>query len=420
MKKFFAILIASLLIFTLGACGNTSYIADNTEHYDDITKTLKLTKSYEGKSFLTDGIGKATVISYTDGDTTRFRLEQGEDIIIRYHSVDTKESTGDVEKWGKAASNFTKEQLKKATEVVLEATAERAEHDSYGVRYLGYVWYRESEGANFKCLNLELVENGYSENTGVNTSKFPYYEYFDKAQKFAESIKLRLFSDLEDPLFTTDPIPITIKMFRENPDEYYNSETDSGSKVIFTAYLESLNVSSSGTYTFVASELDENNAKYSINVYAGYTSAAASRMPLGHLYVIVGRVAKYSGAYQISGISYSPIYENETHVVQYKYFVTFNSGVSYIAQYSATLYSNITVTEVEVVDNTIKFKGNVQKATSSGLDDEVLTFSFSVAKPEDYNDAIQVGTVISTQAYQFVANSGEFTILEYSKLSIKK
>ena len=420
MKKLFAILIASLLIFTLGACGQVGYIADNTEHYDDITKTLKLTKSYEGKSFLTDGIGKATVISYTDGDTTRFRLEQGDDIVIRYHSVDTKESTGDVEKWGKAASNFTKEQLKKAVEIVLEATSERAEHDSYGVRYLGYVWYRESEGADFKCLNLELVENGYSENTGVNTSKFPYYDYFEKAQKFAQSIKLRLYSDLEDPLFTTDPIPITLKEFRENPDAYYNADSDSGSKVIFTAYLESLHTSSSGTYTYTATELDENNQKYSINVYAGYTSAPASRMPLGHLYVIVGRVAKYSGAFQISGVSYSPIYENETHVVQYKYFVTFNSGIDYITQYSATLYSDITVTEVEVDGDTIKFKGETQKVTSDGLDEEVLTFSFSVTKPANYNDEIMVGSKIAVQAYQFVASSGEFTVLNYSDLRIRK
>ena len=420
MKRFFAVLIAILFIFTLVACGEESYIADNTEHYDDITKSLKLSKVYEGKSFLTDGIGKATVVSYTDGDTTRFRLEQGDDIIIRYHSVDTRESTGDVEKWGKAASNFTKEQLKKATEIVLEATGDRAEHDSYGVRYLGYVWYRESNDADFKCLNLELVENGYSENTGVNTSKFPYYDYFEKAQNFAQSIKLRLFSDKEDPLFTTDPIPITLKMFRENPDEYYNSDSDSGSKVIFTAYLESLHTSSSGTYTYVATELDENNEKYSINIYAGYTSAPASRMPLGHLYVIVGRVAKYNGAFQISGISYSPIYENETHVVQYKYFVTFDSSVTYITQYSATLYSDITVTEVNVEGDTIKFKGTVQKVTSDGLDEEVVTYSFSVAKPDNYADAIQVGKEISTQAFQFVAGSGEFTILNYSNLKIKK
>ena len=418
MKNILKVLIAILLIFTLGACSEVGYIADNTEHYDTITNTLKLTKSYEGKSFLTDGIGKATVISYTDGDTTRFRLEQGDDIVIRYHSVDTRESTGDVEKWGKAASNFTKEQLKKAVEVVLEAPGDRAEHDSYGVRYLGYVWYRESTSADFKCLNLELVENGYSENTGVNTSKYPYYEYFDKAQKFAESIKLRLYSDLDDPLFTTDPIPITIKEFKDNPQEYFNEDADSGSKVIFTAYLESVHTSSSGTYTYIASEIGEDNQKYSINVYAGYASSAASTMPLGHLYVIVGRIAKYSGAYQISGINYNPIYEVETHIVQRDYFVTFNSKVAYDSRYSSSLYSNITVTEVAVEENTIKFKGTTQQVTSSGLKEEVKTFSFSVTKPENYSGEIQVGAVISTQAYQFTAKSGEFTILQYSNLKI--
>ena len=419
MKRVFALLIAFVLIFSLCACGSVGYIADNTEHYDEITKSLKLTKDYEGKSFLTDGIGKATVVSYTDGDTTRFKLEQGDEIIIRYHSVDTRESTGDVEKWGKAASNFTKNQLKKATEIVLEATGPRAEHDSYGVRYLGYVWYRESETEDFKCLNLELVENGYSENQGISTDKFPYNEYFVKAQKFAESIKLRLYSDLDDPLFSKDPIPITIKEFRENPDAYYNEDTQAGSKVIFTAYLESIYTSSSGTYTYTAAELDENNQKYTLNVYAGYTSAPASRMPIGHLYVIVGMIAKYSGAYQVSGISYSPIYENETHAIQKNYYVAFDSSVTYISQYSSTLYSDITVTEVEVKENLITFKGTTQKVTANGLSEEVKTYSFSVTKPDNYNDNIKVGSVIVVRAYQFVENSGEFTILNYSDLKIK-
>ena len=141
-------------------------------------------------------------------------------------------------------------------------------------------------------------------------------------------------------------------------------------------------------------------------------------MPLGHLYVIVGRIAKYSGAYQVSGINYDPIYEVETYVVQKNYFVTFDSQVAHSRYYLTTLYSDITVTEVTLDENTIHFKGTTQQVTSSGLKDEVKTFSFSVTKPENYKGEIQVGSVISTQAYQFVAGSGEFTILQYSNLKI--
>lgn len=35
--------------------------------------------------------------------------------------------------------------------------------DSNGTRYLGYVWYRNSESDTFKNLNLELTENGYTD-----------------------------------------------------------------------------------------------------------------------------------------------------------------------------------------------------------------------------------------------------------------
>src|SRR5699024_7289229 len=105
-----ALLVVSCCV--LAACG--PQIADNTEYYDAITKTLKLTKQFEGKSYLSDGIGRATLELLTDGDTTRFTLEQGDSINMRYYSVDTPESTGGVEKWGKAASNFVKEKLSAA------------------------------------------------------------------------------------------------------------------------------------------------------------------------------------------------------------------------------------------------------------------------------------------------------------------
>ena len=131
MKKIFSIIIVlslcALACLSLAACNK---IADNTKFYDSITKTLKLTKSYEGKSFLNDGIGKATVDAYTDGDTTRFKLEQGTVVIVRYYQIDTPESTGSVDKWGRAASNFTKNALSNATEIVLEATASVAQKDS--------------------------------------------------------------------------------------------------------------------------------------------------------------------------------------------------------------------------------------------------------------------------------------------------
>ena len=69
------------------------------------------------------------VSTYVDGDTTHF-IPKGtpsvwvndEDGILkaRYNSCDTPESTGKVEPWGKAASDFTKGQLVNAKTIVIE------------------------------------------------------------------------------------------------------------------------------------------------------------------------------------------------------------------------------------------------------------------------------------------------------------
>ena len=54
---------------------------------------------------------EVTVKAFIDGDTTHFNVQGwGTDNVFkaRYAAVNTPESTGDVEPWGKKASNFTK------------------------------------------------------------------------------------------------------------------------------------------------------------------------------------------------------------------------------------------------------------------------------------------------------------------------
>lgn len=421
MKKILSVAIVALLVVSccvLAAC--EPQIADNTEYYDAITKTLKLTKQFEGKSYLSDGIGRATLELLTDGDTTRFTLEQGDSINMRYYSVDTPESTGGVEKWGKAASNFVKEKLSAATEIVLEATTVPASTETYG-RYIGYVWYKTAEDTDFKNLNLELVENGFSDNKGINTSDYPYYDYFKKANDFARSIKLRLYSELEDPLYSTDPVPMTIKDFLENNEAYYNEEADVGSKVEFYAYLTDLRVSNSGTYTFTATEYDaETGNTYSISVYAGYVSAAASQMPIGHLYRIVGNVQKYNGKFQISGVIYETLFQMPefTYVTQYNYYLTFNSSMSYSTHYSATLYSDVTVTSATLEGTELTIVGTAQKRTKDGWK-EAETFTFKVTVAENYSDTIKAGDTFSVSGLQLEENSGIITVLRFSDIVLK-
>lgn len=426
MKKLCGILLVTLLVVLscigLVACNNK--IADNTEHYDKITKSLKLTRSYEGKSFLYDGIGEATIVSYTDGDTTRFRLVKEDiEVIIRYYSVNTPESTGSIEKWGKAASNFTKQQLQTAEKVVLEASEDRAVKDSYGQRYLGYVWYKPVGEKEFKNLNLELVENGYSENDGSPSEKYVYYSYFSKANNFAKSIKLRWYSELDDPLFSKDPIKTSIKEMTDNIDAFYNSDADTGSLVEFYAYLSDVRISDTGTYTFTATQVDpDSGSKYTINVYAAYSSSNASRMPIGHYYKIVGNVAKHYDSYQITNITYSTRYDryDYTKISQRDYMLTFDSQKAFADNWSQTLYTDVTVTSSSLADGVLTIVGTTyQRESSDEANEDATTFTFKVKVPADFTDTFDVGAVFSVQGFQFVADSGEITILNYSDITKK-
>ena len=143
------------LFITLTSCQGDS------DNYTAITSKLALNKGYEGKDFFTQGASTATLEKCSDGDTVAFILPGDKFVNIRFYGVDTPESTGSVEKWGKAASIFTEKILTNAYAIVLEASATPAEVDSYGSRYLGFVWYKATEGSKWLNLNLQLIEVNY-------------------------------------------------------------------------------------------------------------------------------------------------------------------------------------------------------------------------------------------------------------------
>lgn len=419
--------------FSLVGCNSdgSSKVADNTEYYSAITETCTLTKEYEGKSFLTGGIGVATLARATDGDTATFYLvADNTSIALRFHSIDTPESTGSVEKWGQAASLFVKNKLTNAYEIVLEATATPAKRDSYGTRYLGYVWYRNSATDSFKNLNLELVENGYTENKGNDTSEFPYNSYMKKAQTFAKSIQLRIYSKLDDPLYSEDPIETTVKDIVENTSDYFNVDLDwtkesgIGAKVRFTAAIVSLTVSSTQTHTFTAVQYDaETGSVYTINLYAAYSSNAASTMKIGHLYSVVGNLQSYNGTIQISSLKYDTIYGSTnpdvyTTPTQKNYYLTFDSDIDYVSQYSETLYTDVTVVSSSVENNVLTIEGTAsRRMKDDGLGD-AETYTFTVAVDEDFVNNFTEGKTFSVKGYQFVADSGEVTILNYTDITL--
>ena len=67
---------------------------------------------------------EVTVKTFIDGDTTHFYLDDTTAFPegfakVRYLAIDTPESTGKIEEWGKSAASFTKEKLRGASAIML-------------------------------------------------------------------------------------------------------------------------------------------------------------------------------------------------------------------------------------------------------------------------------------------------------------
>ena len=198
------------------SCGGTQQNENDFIEYSKTDTNIRLKNDYKkadgtSKDFFTQGIGEVTPVYYIDGDTTHFRLNDSTNktlIKARYYGVDTPESTGAVEPYGKAAANFTKEKISNAFEngtVVISSLNIEADAapsvDSNG-RYLTMVWINETvKDAPYDelyLLNLMLVENGYSQ--VKNLDDFPEFkDTFLDAETQARNHKLVMFSGKDDP-----------------------------------------------------------------------------------------------------------------------------------------------------------------------------------------------------------------------------
>ena len=176
---------------------------------------VSLGLDYVGHSFWTDGVEQVTLYKTIDGDTAHFttssKNDAGETLLkARFYGIDTPESTGKVQAWGKPASNYTKEVLKEANSkgtIVISSPSKvygAPSADSTGSRYVSLVWIHESKKNapynELKLLNLMIVQEGYS--WVKNVSDFPEYsDTFYAAETQAKNYKLNLFGTDPDPLF---------------------------------------------------------------------------------------------------------------------------------------------------------------------------------------------------------------------------
>ena len=179
----------------------------------DYVSQLKLNMDSETKKAV------VTVKTFVDGDTTHFNVPDGitdnNVLKARYLAINTPESTGQIEEWGKAASNFTKSKLKSAQSIIIESDNDKWNLDSTGARHLVWVWYRTSEDSDYRNLNLEILQNGLA--LASNTARSRYGEICVKALNQAKALKLKVYSGEKDPdFYYGDAQVLTLKEIRTN------------------------------------------------------------------------------------------------------------------------------------------------------------------------------------------------------------
>ncbi len=260
---------------------------------------------YAGRAVLNlDGDSKtleAKVKIFIDGDTTHFYVEgwNSENLYkARYAAVNTPESTGQLEPWGKKAANFTRSKLENATSIIIESDGTDWEPDSTGDRYLSWIWYKAPDSDTYRNLNLELLQEGLAVGSKATDSR--YGELATLAIAQATELKLHVFSQEKDPnFFYGSSIEIDLKELRLNI-EYYE-----GKRVAFegvVSYYEDHSV-------YVEDFDEETQMYYGIYIFYGYNMAskALQYLSVGNRLRITGVVTYYEAgdSYQVSDLKYN-------------------------------------------------------------------------------------------------------------------
>lgn len=158
----------------------------------------------------------------------------------RYLAINTPESTGQIEPWGKAASNFTHSKLEKAEAIIIESDDENWNFDSNG-RYLLWVWYIPEGKTEFVNLNIEILRAGLAYGSSVDENR--YGKYARQAITLAEEEELYVFSSTKDPDYAYgEAVTTDLLDLRFNPEKYVNKRIRVEGTVVAdfnnSAYLE--------------------------------------------------------------------------------------------------------------------------------------------------------------------------------------
>lgn len=256
---------------------------------------------------------EATIKTFVDGDTTHFHVpaDVAESGVLRarYLAVNTPEITGKVEEYGKKASAFTREKLTNAESIILESDDGKWNLDSTGSRHLVWVWYKPAGESDYRCLNLELLQNGLA--IANSTANNRYGSTCMAALNQAKAEKLHLYSGQKDPdFYYGEAVELTLRELRTNVEAY------NGMKVAFNGIV-TMNRDQS---VYVETFDPETGLYFGMPVYYGYgmSGAGLDILSVGNEVRIVGTLQYYEagGTWQVSGLTYRMMKPNDPANIQ--------------------------------------------------------------------------------------------------------
>ena len=256
---------------------------------------------------------EVTVKSFVDGDTVHFFVPESimpsGVLKARFIGIDTPESTGKIEEYGKAASEFTKEKLSRAHSIMIESDDGNWDFDSTGGRYLVWVWYKAEKAGEYRNLNIELLQNGLAR--AYSSANNRYGSTCTAAINQAKANKLNIYSGQKDPdFYYGDAVELTLKELRCGIEGY------NGKKVAFEGVI----TINSGNGVFIEDYDAETDRYYGISAYYGYglSGAGLDILSVGNRARIVGTVQYYEagGCYQVSGLSYRQMKPDDPNNLQ--------------------------------------------------------------------------------------------------------
>lgn len=289
-----------LLLGTVFSCFISC--SDNTAETVDYVSELKL-------DMTTDTLKQeVTVYKDIDGDTTHFKFKDPSQMPeaakedgyfkARYMAINTPESTGKIEEWGRKASAFTKNTLKGAESIIIESDDGNWNPDSTGSRFMVWVWYRTSADADYRNLNLEILQNGLAVQSNASGNR--YGETCMKAFNQARDQKLYVHSGEKDPeFFYGEAVRMTLKELRLSINDY----------IATTVAVEGVVTRNDGNNGVYIESYDEETERY-YGVYVYYSANPSYGIPemlkLGNFVRVVGKISDFDPENpQISGLVYN-------------------------------------------------------------------------------------------------------------------